>query len=472
MAVSKDDEPRFRLRPRKPRARSERAVWAKAYKVVLHHARMTGQRLRHSTGGARRSRPYNQRCAVRVTYTKNSAAGQWRAHGRYIARESAATQNDPRAAGFDGRGDSINIVERLERWQKSSDERLWKLIVSPEFGDRVDLKRLTRDLMLRIATDLGAPLEWVAVTHYNTDHPHIHLALRGVSVDGRLIHLGRDYIRHGIRSIAEDLCTRQLGYRSIHDAEVAQRREVHQYRYTSLDRIIKWQAGTDDSADPGYFSVIAPPIGIDFSKSGVTARLKVLESMGLAESCGSNQWRVRHDFENVLRVMQRTADTQKTLAAHGVVVSDDRLRLTMLDFRQFKTVEGRILVHGEEDSSRNYLLLEGTDGQIHHVYYTPEMEACRARGGLRTNSFVRLRKAFLKERPTLQIDELGDANSLLRNKHYLRETARRLVQRGVVPEDDGWSGWLGKYQRALRAAALDLEQESLARREKHLDLSR
>jgi type IV secretory pathway VirD2 relaxase len=45
---------------------------------------------------------------------------------------------------------------------KTNDERLWKLIVSPEFGDRVDLKRLTRDLISQMETDLGTRLEWVA----------------------------------------------------------------------------------------------------------------------------------------------------------------------------------------------------------------------------------------------------------------------------------------------------------------------
>jgi hypothetical protein len=38
---------------------------------------------------------------------------------------------------------------RLQSWQ-AGDKRLWKLIVSPEFGDRVDLSRLTRDLVRRM----------------------------------------------------------------------------------------------------------------------------------------------------------------------------------------------------------------------------------------------------------------------------------------------------------------------------------
>jgi type IV secretory pathway VirD2 relaxase len=103
-------------------------------------------------------------------YAKNTVAGQWRAHGRYVARESATQEGDPKAVGFDGRGESIDIAERLESWQKAGDERLWKLIVSPEFGDRADLKRLTRDLASRMEKDVGMPLEWVAVAHYNTDH--------------------------------------------------------------------------------------------------------------------------------------------------------------------------------------------------------------------------------------------------------------------------------------------------------------
>ena len=104
-------------------------------------------------------------------------------------------------------------------------------------------------------------------------------------------------------------------------------------------------------------------------------------------------------------------------------------RWWVLDLRRLTTLEGRILVHGEEDTGRqagrSYLMLEGTDGQVHYVYYTPEMEGARGRGGLRTNSFVRLRKLFADGHPVLKIDELGDSEAILRNKRYLRETVHR-----------------------------------------------
>ena len=84
--------------------------------------------------------------------------------------------------------------------------------------------------------------------------------------------------------------------------------------------------------------------------------------MGLAEFAGPNAWLVRGDFEDVLRAMQRVGDRQKTLAAHGVVMSDERLPVATLDYRNLKSVEGRVLVHGEEEAGReagrSYLMLQ------------------------------------------------------------------------------------------------------------------
>ena len=214
MAKNRDNEPKFRLRPRKPPAQGERRVYTSAYRIIMHHARMSGVRRRRVIGfgtGRTHPRPYSQRCAVRVLHSKNTSNGQWRAHGRYVARESATHGGDPRAVGFNTSEESIDIAARLEGWQKANDERLWKLIVSPEFGDRLDLKRLTRDLISKMETDLGTRLEWVAAAHFNTEHPHIHIALRGAGAEGRPLRLSRDFITEGIRHITEELCTRQLG---------------------------------------------------------------------------------------------------------------------------------------------------------------------------------------------------------------------------------------------------------------------
>ena len=121
-----------------------------------------------------------------------------------------------------------------------------------------------------------------------------------------------------------------------------------------------------------------------------------------------------------------------------------------------------MLVHGEEedgrDAGRGYLMLEGTDACIHHISYTPEIEEARNRGQLRTNSFVRLRRYMLGGRPSIETEDMGDAESILRNRRHLGETARQLVKRGIVLGESGWGGWLGRYQAVLRQTVLELGQ--------------
>ena len=391
-------------------------------------------------------------------YCRNKSAGQWRAHGRYIARESAAQDHN---AGFDNHSDSVAPAELLERWQNGGDPRLWKFIISPEFGERLDLKLLTRDLMARIEKDLGTRLEWVAVVHVNTEHPHVHVALRGVRDDKSDLDLPREYVRQGIRGIAEDLCTRQLGHRNELDAIAAERREIQERRCTSLDRVIgranmPGLGGADPNAK--YFIVRPAPSPTGRAREqNIAARLLVLQQMGLAQEVTPGDWRVRSDFQTVLKAMQRTTDRQKMLASQGALLSDERLQLVVYDPRQHKRLEGRVLAHGEDElgrtAGRHYLLLEGTDARVHLIYYTPELEDARSRGRLRTNSFICLQKQFENGHPVLEIEDLGDSEKVLRNKRYLEGTVRSLLKRGITPEEDGWGGWLGRYQAAVSEAA-------------------
>ena len=124
--------------------------------------------------------------------------------------------------------------------------------------------------------------------------------------------------------------------------------------------------------------------------------------------------------------------------------------MTTLDVRDLTTIEGRILVHGEEEvSRRTYSMLESTDGHVYDIYGTPEMEELRSQRGLQANSFIRLRKLSTVRGPVVEIQDMGDSEAILRNKGHLRETAREMIRRGVYPPDGGWNGWLGRYQKAL-----------------------
>lgn len=427
----------------------------------MHFARMSSRRRRAGTPGApsKGARRFNQRCAARLTYSPNKTPGQWTAHGRYIARESATQDDRGKGCGFDQHADSREIAPALGDWQQAGDPRMFKLIISPEFGDRLDLQALTRGVMARMEIDLDTHLEWIGTVHRNTEYPHVHVALRGVTRDGQPLHLAREYVKHGIRGIAEDLATAQLGYRTELDAQEAQRREIHQQRYTSLDRILK-RASENSIDEPERESFVfqlstrRSPI----ERHCLHARLLFLHTMGLAAPFDNDRWHIRSDFETVLRTMQRTADRQRALAAQSALLSDPRLPHRVTDITNVQKLAGRVLGHSEDESNgRSYMMLEGTDRQVHFIYHSSEIEKARRDSQLRPNAFVQFNIESANGRTKVAVQDLGSADALLKNKQYLRSSVRSLLRRGVIPTEAGLSGWLGMYEAALAQTAQELQ---------------
>lgn len=456
---TKDRERPFRLRPRRPPAgaygESDR-TWAHGLRRLLRIVQMSGRRGGGVKSGFVRSAhaaKFHQRVAVRVTYSTNKTPGQWKAHGHYIARESATQKENIKAVGFSATETAVDVAGRLASWQSEGDERIFKIIVSPEFGERINLEKHTRDLMRRIEQSLITKLEWVAVVHHNTQHPHIHIALRGLDDRGTALRLPRAFIQSGIRRHAEELATKELGFRTERDALEAQRREVQQLRFTSLDRIIQRSRGEDEN----YFAVRREPVEPwqRYAKAQdhyVVARLAKLEQIGLAARTDRHSWLVRGDFEDVLRTMQQANDRQKMLARHAALVSDPRLPLQITQFPAISLLEGRVLGHGHEESTgRPYLLLEGVEGKIHFLWQNADIQGARRQGQLRVNSFVRMEKQFASIRPFLRIEDLGDSRKLLQNEDYFRKTALRLLRTGAPDIEASWGGWLGDYQITLHA---------------------
>jgi type IV secretory pathway VirD2 relaxase len=327
-------------------------------------------------------------------------------------------------------------------------------ILSPEFGERLELEKLTRDVMRRMSLDLGSPLEWVAVVHRNTDHPHIHVALRGIEANGAELRLPRKYVKSGLRAIAEEWATAQLGYRTEQDAVESFRRQVPLQRLTPLDRILNKEAASSErfvvrrDLDNPHLRGTAK-----LREQYLANRLRVLEGIGLARTVAPQMWEMRPDFLTVLRAMQQAGDRQKTLAAHGAQLSDDRLTMQVVDILGFREVEGRVVAYGE---NKRYTLVEGTDGQVHYFPQTSELEELRRTGGLSSNTFVRIEKVLgSDQRAVFEVQDLGDAEELLNNKQHFRSVARRLGQ-GAIPFDVGWKGWLGRYQKKAELAAEEL----------------
>jgi len=466
-----NDEPIIRLRPRKSKhgpnenPRKYTGVLRSMLRIVQMSKRGQKTRGTQSAGASGRAqRTFNQRVAVRVSYSANKNPGQWKAHGRYVGREIATQGGKAMEAGFNATEQKLDIASQLDKWQGAGDERLFKIIVSPEFGDRLNLHQYTRELLHRMEHDLGAQLEWVAAVHHNTEHPHVHIALRGLDRKGTPLRLPREYIRGGLRERAEEIATEALGYRSAADAHEAHRREAVQTRYTPLDRIL--QFSNDGSSS--HFVVTVKPEGGSQSESvrelqkHLAARLMHLQKMSLAQPVGPHQWSVQADFENVLRALQQSGDRQRMLAAHGALLSDKRLPLQVTTLRQLRRLEGRVLLHTEdEQAGKRYMLVEGTDAKVHLIYHTSAIEQARSEGKLTVGSFIRIEKRFANKRPALHLDDLGDANALLLNSSHFQKEADLFLRRGVHEVQPAWGGWLGQYQTKLQTELRNPERRKL-----------
>src|ERR1700726_2176946 len=83
-----NDEPLIRLRPRKskhgPNENPHKYTGVLRSMLRLVQMSKRGQKSHgtHRPGGGRAPRTFNQRVAVRVSYSANKNLGQWKAHGR------------------------------------------------------------------------------------------------------------------------------------------------------------------------------------------------------------------------------------------------------------------------------------------------------------------------------------------------------------------------------------------------------
>jgi hypothetical protein len=131
------------------------------------------------------------------------------AHLRYLERDGV-TKDGAKGQVYSAERDVEDGRAFLERGR--DDRHQFRFIVSSEDGAELsDLRTTTRDLMQQMETDLGTKLDWIAVDHHNTGHPHTHILVRGVTEDGKTLNIAGDYIAYGIRERASEIVTRGTG---------------------------------------------------------------------------------------------------------------------------------------------------------------------------------------------------------------------------------------------------------------------
>jgi type IV secretory pathway VirD2 relaxase len=292
----------------------------------------------------------------------SGAAG---AHLRYLQRDGTTRDGErgqlygPQRDQEDGRA----FVERGE-----GDRHSFRVIVAPEDGDRLsDLRGFTRDVMAQMEADLATKLDWAAVDHHNTGHPHSHVVIRGKDDLGKDLIIAQDYITDGVRLRAQERVTVELGHETDLELREKLRAEITAERFTRIDRAMIEEA-------PDRVLDLRPEAGqirADFDRTLRVGRLQTLQRFGLVGEVEPGVWTISERLEPTMRALGERVDIVKAI---NRALTDRGLERGM----------GQYVLHGEEEpqpvigrvigkrltdelGDRVALIVDGVDGRTHHV---------------------------------------------------------------------------------------------------------
>lgn len=285
------------------------------------------------------------------------------AHLRYLQRDGT-TREGERGALYGRDADTVDGKAFGERG--AGDRHQFRFIVSPEDGGQYDdLKPLARRLMERMEEDLGTRLDWVAVDHFNTGHPHTHIVVRGKDDRGADLVIARDYMTTGIRERVAELVDLDLGPRTHREIQQTLRAEVEQERLTSIDRRLAKGADAD--------RVVAIHGRDAIDQTLRAGRLAKLSRLGLAESLGAGRFRLAPDLADTLRRMGERGDIIRTMQREFSRAATVRAPADQVIYDpaapDVRRLVGRVLARGlaDEHADRHYLIVDGVDGRSHYV---------------------------------------------------------------------------------------------------------
>lgn len=476
------EEHEFRVRPgkakrSKARGRNARGLVAEVMRV----AAMSGGSQRGGWGGSRRrgqssfgkgrtafarSRLFGsgRRVLVKALPVRHRSGGRrmapLSAHVSYLKREGVTRDGSPTRM-FDAESDRAEDRAFAERCK--DDRHHFRIIVSPEdAGELTDLREYTRDLVRQMEADLGTRLDWVAVDHWNTDNPHVHLLVRGVNDQGADLVMARDYISHGLRSRAEELAFAELGPKPEHEVHRALDRDLTAERWTRLDTEISRAADEFGAID---LRPDRPGPDDPHLRRLMVGRLQHLEAMGLAAEGEPGQWAVAEGAQAKLRELAARGDIIRTIGAALKEHGQDRAldSYSVVSSAPEKPIAGRLIDKGLHDelTGTTYVVIDGTDGRTHHVRL-PGIEALEHSPKL--GGIVELRGVGKpgEAKPTLILTTRSDLDLNAQVKaRGVTWLDHRLIERGASVADGGFGA---EVRRAMDARTDHLVREGLAHR--------
>jgi len=289
-------------------------------------------------------------------------------HLAYLKRDGV-TRDGKNAEMFSATSDIVDAKDFAERC--SEDRHHFRFIVSPEDAkDMEDLRSFTRELMRDAERDLGTRLDWIAVDHWNTDNPHIHVLVRGKADDGQDLVISRDYISRGLRGRACERVTLELGPRNELDIRKSLTAEIEAERLTNLDRAL--QLAADEGAGVADLRPRASDKD-DEMRLLMAGRAAKLKRLGLADEIAPGQWTLKPKMEDTLRDLSVRGDIIKSMhhAMSSRSEDPDVSVFALHSGAPQDPILGQLVERGLHDELKGtaYAIIEGLDGRTHHLRF-------------------------------------------------------------------------------------------------------
>lgn len=356
------------------------------------------------------------------------------AHLRYLERDGV-TRDGEKGRVYDAEHDVADGKAFLDRGRK--DRHQFRFIVSAEEGVELsDPRQTIRDLMAQMEVDLETKLDWVAVDHHNTGHPHSHILVRGITEDGKRLDIAGDYIAHGIRERASEIVTLELGRQNEQEVSRQLESEVHAERFTRLDRmLIAERQASNEFAD------LRPDQDMrDMFRTNralMIERARKLEKLGLATEVTPGQWTISRNAEASLRDLGTRNDIIKTmhkaLERDGLSEQRGSSQYALHNDKIGEPIIGRVISKGlgsDELGERIHLVIDGTDGRVHHI----EVDATKV-DGISRNMIVEASPQLSKPRASdLNIADVADSDGIYRPSKHLEVAQSKIEQLGGDPQ--------------------------------------
>ena len=326
-----------------------------------------------------------QRVVVKVHVSRHRPGkvhGSALRHVSYIGRESAS-QDGQHGVFYDAMQEGLNARQIVKAWEQ--DRHHFRLIVSAEnAADLPELKLYIRRVMARVERDLGTPLQWLAVDHYNTDNPHTHVLFRGLKQDQTDLVMPRKYVSYGIRFQAEKVATEMLGPRSADDIRREHDNQINAERFTALDRMIERSIEVGEAGQAGRIDLHPDkPIGFAVDdRNRVLGRLQFLQTMDLAKKGRGTWWILDPEFGSKLRDLGQRNDLIKTLYASLGTQAGNVERMNAREVSA-QPILGELVAKGSVDeiSDRKFVVVRDSAGKLYYGQVPADENFRRAQSG-------------------------------------------------------------------------------------------